>query len=269
METTSPPGGGSKAVRLLRNRSWLLGAVLLGVAILFQLGSLAFAPLMVVQPIGVTALVFTVAFTSIAAHTRPSRAMVVAIAICVLGIALFVGVAARVTVQHAIGTTQLVALLVTLAAVLVVVLVLWSTARVRPMPSIAWVLLGGICSAFVATLGKTVILRVQALLHSHEVVFDLTTLLTLGCLVGVALAGGMSVYLVQRAHAVNRPEVVVAGLTVVDPAVAVVLAILILGEASSAPGWAFVAFLVAGGAAVAGVFMLSRAEGAAAPVESA
>ena len=52
----------------------------------------------------------------------------------------------------------------------------------------------------------------------------------------------------------------VAGLTVVDPTIAVVLGITILGEAAGAPLWAFFAFVAAGAVAVGGVFALSRAE---------
>jgi hypothetical protein len=134
--------------------------------------------------------------------------------------------------------------------------------RNRPTPPVFWVLLGGVYSAFVATLGKTVILRVQAALASREISFDLTNLLTIGCIIGIGIAGALSIFFVQRAHAANRPEVVVAGLTVVDPAVAVVLGITILGEASAAPAWAIVAFVVAGAVSIGGVFALSRAESA-------
>ncbi|MEO8528581.1 MAG: multidrug DMT transporter permease, partial [Pseudolysinimonas sp.] len=52
-------GTGAKAglnvrqmLRLLARPSWLIGTVMLGLAILFQLTSLGFAPLIVVQPIG-------------------------------------------------------------------------------------------------------------------------------------------------------------------------------------------------------------------------
>lgn len=261
MEANAAKGvAGSKVGHLLRNRFWLLGAVLLGAAVLLQMGSLAFAPLMVVQPIGVTALVFTALLTAIVLHRAPSRQVVTAIAICVVGVAAFVTVAALVSTQHAITDVQLRAVLIVLASVLAATGVLWFVARRRTAPPIVWVLLGGVYSAFVATLGKTVIMRVQAALKGHELQWDAENALTLLCLVGIGVAGGLSVYFVQRAHASNRPEVVVAGLTVVDPAVAVVLGIAILGEASDAPVWAMIAFAVAGAVAIGGVFALSRAE---------
>ncbi|MCK8468769.1 multidrug DMT transporter permease [Microbacterium sp. KSW4-16] len=251
---------GPAALKLVRDRIWLIGSLLLGVAILLQMGALAFAPLMVVQPLGIAALVFTVLITAIAAKTMPSRAVIRAIVICVLGVAAFVTVAALVSTQHAVTDVQLVAILVVLASVLVATGVLWYAARHRRVPPVLWVLLGGIYSAFVASLGKTVILRVQAALKSGPLQWDVENLLTIGCIVGIGVAGGLSIYFVQKAHAANRPDVVVAGLTVVDPAVAVLIGVTIFGEASTAPVWAMFALAAAGAVAIGGVFALARAE---------
>jgi hypothetical protein len=51
---------------------------------------------------------------------------------------------------------------------------------------------------------------------------------------------------------------VIAGLTVVDPLVAVAIGIVVLGEASQAPLWAVVAFGFSGIVAVFGVFQLAK-----------
>lgn len=261
MESRAAAGqSGSKVGHLLRNRVWLAGAVLLGVSIVLQMGSLAFAPLIVVQPIGVSALVFTVLLTAIVIKRAPSAQVVRAIVVCVVGVAAFVTVAALVSTQTSITDGQLLAVLIVLVAVLLATAVLLVAGRRRKTPPVLWVLLGGVYSAFVATLGKTVILRVQTLLASGRFVWDAADLLTLFCLIGIGVAGGLSIYFVQRAHADNRPDVVVAGLTVVDPTIAVVLGITILGEAAGAPLWAFFAFVAAGAVAVGGVFALSRAE---------
>lgn len=261
MESRAAAGqSGSKVGHLLRNRVWLAGAVLLGVSIVLQMGSLAFAPLIVVQPIGVSALVFTVLLTAIVLKRAPSAQVVRAIVVCVVGVAAFVTVAALVSTQTSITDGQLLAVLIVLVAVLLGTAILLVAGRRRKTPPVLWVLLGGVYSAFVATLGKTVILRVQTLLASGRFVWDAADLLTLFCLIGIGVAGGLSIYFVQRAHADNRPDVVVAGLTVVDPTVAVVLGITILGEAAGAPLWAFFAFVAAGAVAVGGVFALSHAE---------
>lgn len=261
------PRRGSKVFQLLSSRIWLIGTVVLGLSVLLQLGSLTFAPLMVVQPIGVTALVFTALVTFLVTKKKPAPGVVRAILICVLGVAVFVTVAALVSTQRAITDGQLIAVLIVLASVLVLTGIALVLSRRRKLPSLVWVILGGTFSAFVATLGKTVIMRVQAIIKAQKFELDVTNFLTLGCLIGIGIAGGLSIYFVQRAHAESRPEVVVAGLTVIDPAIAVVLGITILGEATGASIWAVLAFIVAGAVAVGGVFSLAKAENAA-PIDS-
>ncbi|MCS5736101.1 DMT family transporter [Herbiconiux daphne] len=256
--------GAREILRLLRNRAWLIGSAFLVVAILLQLASLAFAPLIVVQPVGVTALVFAALLTAFVTKAAPARREVGAIAVCIVSVGVFVTVAAVVSTQSAIGETQLVAVLIVLAVVLVASLAVLLLRRGRSVPPILFVLLGGIFSGFVATLGKTVILRVQTALASHDLELDSANLLTIGCLAGIAVAGLLSIYFVQTSHTSSRPEVVVAGLTVIDPFVAVILGITILGEARNAPIWAILVLVVAGAVAVLGVVALSRTQAAAA-----
>ncbi|MGO3885317.1 MAG: DMT family transporter [Mycetocola sp.] len=246
--------------RMLHNRYWLAGGGALILAMLVQLGSLSFAPLIVVQPIGVAALVFSVVLTSISSKTRPSAAIVRSIVLCVIGVGGFVTVASIVSTQHPITSGQLIAVLSTLAVLLTVTVIVELTGRGRRTPPLVWVLLGGVYSAFVATLGKTVILRVKAIIEARAFHFDEADVLTLISLVGIGVAGGLSVVFVQRAHLDNKPEVVVAGLTVIDPTVAVVLGIVVLREASNAPLWSVFAFIIAGAIAVVGVISLARAE---------
>jgi hypothetical protein len=62
----------------------------------------------------------------------------------------------------------------------------------------------------------------------------------------LGVAGLCGSFLVQNAHARGTPDLVVAGLTVIDPLVAVTLGITILGEAQAAPPQTIVAFLLAG-----------------------
>jgi uncharacterized membrane protein len=102
---------------------------------------------------------------------------------------------------------------------------------------------------FVATLAKVVLTRVE------QGEFEWLTFL---CLIGLLLATALGAYFVQNAYATGPPDLVIAGLTVVDPMVAVAIGIIVLGEASQAPFWANLVFLVAGAIAVWGVFLLAR-----------
>jgi len=82
--------------------------------------------------------------------------------------------------------------------------------------------------------------------------------LTLLCLVGLVVAALLGSYFVQSAYSNGPPDLVVAGLTVIDPLVAVSIGIIVLGEASQAPLWAIFAFVVAGAIAIYGVLMLAK-----------
>lgn len=257
---TATPTGRSSFLRLITTPIWLGGTAMFGVAIALQMASLTLAPLILVQPIGVAALVFTALLTARATGKKPSRSVVKAIVISLVGVSGFVVVAALVSEQKPIGDQQLIEMLTTLAAVLVAsAAVLLVGKAVRHTP-IIYVLLGGVYSGFVATLGKTVILRVESMFAGGQFHFGSEGMLTLLCVLGIAVASSLSIYFVQYSHTCNPPDVVVAGLTVVDPALAVILGITILQEAANAPMWSTFAFVIAGAVAVSGVFLLAKAE---------
>lgn len=233
---------------LIRRPSWVIGTVMLGLAIVLQLTSLRFAPLIVVQPLGAIALVVTAVLNSRVTHTHLNRLVIRSIALCVGGVAVFVTIAAFVATDAPISDSDLVVIILLLAGVLVLFGVLYAIYRKRMTP-IAYIIGAGVLYGFVATIAKTVINRV---LQSQ---FDL---LTTVCLLGLLAAGGGGLYLVQTAYSVGPPDLVIAGLTVVDPLVAVGIGVVVLGEASQAPWWAPIAFVLTGIVAVFGVFQLAR-----------
>ncbi|WP_210481600.1 multidrug DMT transporter permease [Naasia sp. SYSU D00948] len=236
--------------------SWLIGTLLLGCAIVLQLFSLFLAPLTVVQPLGALALVITALLNARATKTRLSRESIRAMLLCVGGIAAFVGIAAVTTTSVPIDTDQLVIVLVILAAVLALLGVGFVLLRKRS-PTIFYIIASGVLFGFVATLAKVVITRVQTIvLNGFELQpGDGLTILVVVAVIVAALGGS---YLVQTAYSSGPPDLVVAGLTVIDPLVGVTLGIVVLGEATAAPPWAAVAFVVAGAVAVLGVVQLSR-----------
>ncbi|RFA10792.1 multidrug DMT transporter permease [Subtercola boreus] len=263
-------GGGGKSgldvrqlLALVRRPSWVLGTLMLALAIVFQLTSLYLAPLTVVQPLGAIALVITAIVNSRTTKTRLSRSTIRAIAFCVGGIALFVTVAALTTSTLPINETQLAIVLIILAVVLAIVVTVFVLFRSRATP-IFWIVGAGILFGFVATLAKVVIERIQTLFMDT---FHITSgdWLTILCIVGLILAGLAGSYFVQTAYSSGPPDLVVAGLTVIDPMVGVTIGIVVLGEAASAPWWASIAFIVAGALAVYGVVQLSRRADVAKP----
>lgn len=255
--SSGPASLGRSAARLLRSRPWILGTGLTVVAIVLQTAGLVFAPLIVVQPLGIAALVFSAVITAVVTRTVPARREVAAILTSVVGVGAFVAVAAGVSHQQPITSGQLVTILAVLLCVLLAAGGL-QAARRRPPSPVVFVVFGGIFSGFVATLGKTVILRIQAVFVEPAQAFGASDVLTLLCVVGIAIAGALSLYFVQRAHATNPPVVVLAGLTVIDPAVGIILGITVLHETAGAPLWAYAAFVVCGAIAFSGVLSLSR-----------
>lgn len=257
---TARKGDGKLFLTVVKTPVWLLGTALYGVAILLQISSLTFAPLMLVQPVGVLALVFAVFLNPHFGGAKPTAAVYRAMGICLIGVFGYVIIAAQVSQQKAITDAQLVGVLVALGIALVIAAGTRILNHGASRAPIMYVLLGGIFSAFVASLGKTVIIRVQAAIADHHFSLDSGGLLTIGCVIGIGIASALSVYFIQSAYTCNASDVVVAGSTVVDPAVSVLIGIVILHEAASAPPWSLIAIAIAGAIAVVGVFKLSQAE---------
>ncbi len=248
-------GSGHKAglsvrqlLRLLGRPAWVVGTVMLGLAILLQLTSLGFAPLIVVQPLGALALVITAILNSRASKVRLDHKSIRAIALCIGGVGLFVTIAAFTATEQAINETQLLIILEMLGVITVVLAVAFGILRKR-FGAIFYILAAGVLYGFVATLAKVVINRVRT---------EQFDLLTLFCVVVLLAATALGAYFVQTAYSVGSPDLVIAGLTVVDPLVAVAIGIVVLGEASQAPLWAVVAFAFSGIIAVFGVFQLAK-----------
>ncbi len=256
--TDAKTGLSLSQLRLLLSRpSWLIGTVLQGIAIILQLTSLAFAPLIVVQPLGAVALVVTAIVNAKVTKVPLDRRSIRSIVICVLGIGTFVTIAAFVAKTHPVTATQLWIVLIILAVVLAVFVTLFFVMRNRKPRPIFYVIAAGTLFGFVVTLAKVVIDRVRTII-STDFEIDAADILTLLCLVGLAAAALLGTYFVQTAHSSNPPDLVVAGLTVIDPLVAVLIGIVVLGEAAGAPWWAIVAFVAAAGVAIYGVLSLAR-----------
>jgi len=241
---------------LVRQPTWLLGTITLGLAIVVQLAALWFAPLIVVQPLGAVALVVTAILNSRLSKTPLDGATIRAILLCVGGVGAFVLVAAFFATVHPVKEQQLATVLIILSAVLAIWGVLFAIFRKRASP-LFYILAAGSIYGFVATLAKVIMGRIQTLIAS-EFQFGPAEWLTIGCLAALIVAAIIGMYFVQSAHANGPPDLVVAGLTVVDPIVAVTIGIVVLGEASNAPWWAMILFLITGAVAVFGVFQLAR-----------
>lgn len=233
---------------LLKRPRWLTGTTFLLLAIFFQLSALSLAPLIVVQPIGAIALIITSLLNAKIYKVQLDRKTLIAVGITMFGVGGFVVAAATGAAEVLISDAKLLQVVFVLIGFLALfgLLFFFSRGRVGPLE---YIFGAGILYGFVASLAKVVLGRVS------QGDFDLLTLLAAGALVGATALGG---WFLQNAYASGPPDLVIAGLTVVDPAVAVVVAIFILGEVDEASVSQLATFSVAGGIAMAGVFMLAR-----------
>ncbi|AXA95829.1 DMT family transporter [Microbacterium laevaniformans] len=249
---TATAGGtgltGGQIWNLLRRPSWVAGTVMLGLAIVCQLSALSFAPLILVQPLGAVSLVITTLLNARISGLKPTKRSLTAIGLCVAGIFVFVTIAALYATETPISDGQLITVLLILAGVAIVLTALWLWLRAR-MGALFYIVAAGIMYGFVATLAKVVLSRIRT--GDFE-------WLTIVCIVALLTGTAIGAYFVQTAYASGPPDLVIAGLTVIDPIVAIVIGLAVLREADGAPLWAYGGFVVAGALAVTGVFQLAR-----------
>ena len=238
-------------LELLRNPRWLGGMGFLVLGAIFQITALTMAPLIVVQPIGALALVITSLLNARATKSRITKATWVAISLCTGGIAVFVSLATGIASDQKELSDDNLYLILSILGVLLLVLGAVFLVQRQKMSALTFILGAGLLYGLLATLVKTVIQRIQ---QSH---FEW---LTFTCLAAALLAMALGGWFVQNAYASGPPDLVIAGLTVIDPMVAVSIGIVVLGEASSAAENPFISvvFAASGATAALGGWLLSR-----------
>jgi drug/metabolite transporter (DMT)-like permease len=232
---------------LLRPR-WLSGLGMMGLGIVLQLAALSLAPLIVVQPIGAIALIITPLLNSRSKKTPIGRATWIAIGVTTLGIGAFVAQATGVAHENRLSDDDLRTVLAILGA-LIVLFAVWFFTMGNRAKALTFVFGAGVLYGFVATLAKVVIQRI------YQSQFEWLTFFCLIALIGAVALGG---WFVQNAYASGPPDLVIAGLTVIDPLVAVSIAIVVLGEAKQANWLVSAGFALSAVVAIIGVFMLSK-----------
>ena len=248
----SRPKLGSLSLRqvgdLLKRPRWLTGTSFLVLAILFQLSALALAPLIVVQPIGAIALIMTSLLNARIYGVRLNPSTFLAIALTTIGVGGFVAVAASSAVAVEMSNEKLLQVVGILFVLLLMFGLLFWRSKGK-VGALQYIFGAGVLYGFVASLAKVVIQRI------FQQDYDLLTLLALISLVGATVLGG---WFVQNAYASGPPDLVIAGLTVIDPAVAVMIGIAILGEAEAASLGQIFGYVVAGIIAISGVLALNK-----------
>ena len=239
-------------VALPTQPGWLGGVGLATVGVSLHIVALILAPVAVVQPIGVLGVPFAVLLAAHLARQRPARATVVAIVLCVLGIGAFVWLTAS-----RVGSDRTVSLGL-LAIAVAVVLAVMAVAGVIAHFQQGWTrcLVNAVAGAFgVGMVAALMRALVQHIGTDAGRILDLHSLSLIGLMTVSGSAGG---WLVQQAYASGPAEVVLASLTVVDPMIAVIVGLLLLGEGSTLSPAVAVSMILCGLVAASGVVVLAR-----------
>ena len=233
---------------LLIKPRWVSGTGLMILGMVLQLGALSLAPLIVVQPIGAIALVITSLLNARYTKTKLNRATILAIGLSTFGVGGFVVTASQVAAQVELTDENLLRVLFLFVIILVAFAALFFTIG-KKAQALTYILGAGVLYGFVATLAKVTIQRL------YQMDYDILTLIAVVSMIGAVLLGG---WFVQNAYASGPPDLVIAGLTVIDPIVAIAIAIGILGEAQQATLGSGALFSGFGLVAICGVYLLSK-----------
>ena len=211
------------------------------------------APLTVVQPIGAIALVITTVVNTKDQGLSMNRATVVAISACVTGSALFVLLAVNATQEnHNVSASDELTIVLLLALAVGLFGTLAVLFRHRTS-AFVYILGAGVLFGFVAVLTRII---GRHLLDSNGQFLLNVPWYTV---VAIIAAGALGSWFVQNAYSSGPPDLVIAGLTVIDPIVGIAIGIVILGELR--PDVQAVTAIAMGTAAllaIVGVIALSR-----------
>jgi drug/metabolite transporter (DMT)-like permease len=232
---------------LARRPWWLLGVVADVVAVALQAVALRYGPIALVQPLLVAGLPMAVLLSCLFVRRAPRAPELFGIGLCSVGLAAVAPAAATVGLSSEPERTASV-----VAAVLLTVLTLGLLGTARARPRLAGIATGS--AAGVVTGAGSVLLAVCAVRFDH-----LGQLLLSVAPYAAVVVGLLGLLLSQAAFQTGQLGLPLAALSVLEPAVAVLLAVTVLHERlpTDRPG-----VLAVGGCgavlAVVGVLVLSR-----------
>ncbi|TCO60535.1 DMT family transporter [Actinocrispum wychmicini] len=237
-------------LRLVRKPMWLVGLVSLGVGFVSQAIALAFGPLALVQPLGVTSALFGAGFAAWMTRRRVDRTVALGAFACVGGLSVFLLVA-QPSGQVTEFDVRDAAPLALVFGPVVVAAVLAATRFTGEVRALALALAAGVCYGVTAGLLKAV--AVQIRFGGVGEPFQHWALLV------ACVTGPPGFLLSQNAFQQGRQvAVALAVITTVDPLVAVVVGVGWLGETVAATPAALIGEAFGAVAVVVGVAVLTR-----------
>lgn len=232
---------------------WLLGLMCVVGGAALHLVALSMAPVAVVQPIGILAVPWSVLLSArIHRHTIPGRVWG-AVALTVIGVVGFTVFSARhATGQHeGFYLTAIVWSFVAVCAVCAVFSAVASRAAAWAK-AMLWATVGAVFYGLASGMMKSAMNLIQQ--HS-EPLLSWRVALVAGLMLTCYVLG---VWMIQQGYAAGPAEITVGTMTTVDPFVAVLFGLIVLGEGIGMGFGAAAGMVTFFGVAVYGVARLSR-----------
>ena len=243
--------GLSQIITLVRTPVWLFGLLLVALGACIHVTAVYLAPITVVQPIGILAVIWSVLIAARLNHTTPTRTMWFAVACSVIGIVFFTVLSTRHVTRS--SSASLHAMLITTGVVWAVAAGFAVLGMVGPrwMRNLGWSWAGSVLYGLGTGYMKimTVVFKDHQLFTGPEF---------WAAAVGLALAYGVGGWLIQQGYASGPAEVVVGSMTTIDPLAAVLVGLVVLGEGARLTPVIGIGMALAGALAAGGVAVLSR-----------
>ena len=243
--------GLSHILILFRTPVWLGGLALVAFGACIHIAAVYLAPITVVQPIGILAVIWSVLIAARIHHSTPTRTMWLAVACSVVGIVIFTILSTR-HVAHS-RSASLHAMLVTTGVVWAVALAFAAVGMVGPrwMRCLGWSWGGAVLYGL-----GTGYMKIMTVVFKNHQTFTGPEFWV--ALAGLALAYGIGGWLIQQGYASGPAEVVVGSMTTIDPLAAVIVGLVVLGEGARLTPAVAIGMALAGALAAGGVAVLSR-----------
>ncbi|MCI6583576.1 MAG: DMT family transporter [Mobiluncus porci] len=241
----------SQLLASLKNPRWWQGMGLMGISLACQITALFFAPVSVVQPVGLLAFPWSMILQARVAHRRISKNEISLVALTVVATGIFTAIVSI----YATPESELTEWKVFVGALVIYLVAATFGGLGAKGPqywrSLFWGSGGAMFYGLEAALVRTLI----NFARQHNWLDNPLFWGILACLIIGSLTAG---WMIQQGYATGQAEMVVASMTITSPVVAVCYGIFVLGEGQNFTWGVALAVAACGLIAIAGVVALSH-----------